>query len=1354
VRFDAEAAGEVRVGAAPLVLTGDEQAGTHGRLALTPTDRLDVRWAPPPRRFERTPRLQLSGPVSWNLDAGRQQVAARLEVRIVGGRTDRLVLRLPAEARRVRVTGPDARETRAEGGRATVFLRGPVAERTRLDVQYELPAARQQATFAPPRIEGGRWSEGVLAITSTIGTSEVLPGAARGLRRIAPRELPPAAKALVAGEPVLAYEVTGGTFSATVELLALGEFALTETLADLGHFRLTLTRDGGVMVRARYEVRNRTRQFLRVALPAGAAVLTARVNDEAVTLAPDARGAYRLPLVRSRPSVEGLVSFPVELVYLCRAGRADEQTKLPLPTIDVPVAYAWCEAYVPRELDVARWAGPLRRVPHFSSEIAQAQLAYGRGELAEGYEPEERIRPETGEPPAQKDQEPPAQPKLGDAPDKPIAPGEPESKSALVPGPVAAPSRLPGIRGAGAPASEKGRAVADLAANYYRTGRKHYDKNEYDQAAKAFNQVLKLAPKSIEARNAERFLGNIRTMRGEQEARSGKMKAAAAAVRRERAEAGRELHQELERYTAGAKKAAEAGQLAKARLQAQAAERAAKQLQAQGQGQVVHGQLKEVQAALKATREQQRQRQTALRTELEARRKKGQYQAAVTVARRLAEESEGEAAAKARKEAERLAILAARQEAEQRQQAQRGLEARRARAAPRLQEKAPQQRHLEQTLEQLRSLPAQQARQSGQQAKAQRGHQRQLAARRQPVAGRQVQPRPQPSVAGSAPARAQSRDRLEAFASATRARQVNELTRWAKDLASQHKFDQAAELFERIVQLEPDNEASRQRLAWLRQSSELVKEGRWDDLQKRQEQKQFVDIRQAEVPWHELLRYPDDWKKLTMGREPAGAQRAAPAERDIDRVFGRETTVDRIEYEDGLRTRLGGANELVTKRYDIRDLTVSKSGEAAEGPAAAEEQRRQEKWIAEQIRTNVLPQSWSDKDDDGAPQTTVTAPRLTLSNGQLSVIQTLGGQRAVSGLLENLRAARGPNVEQGLNIARQQTAGGVQPQGGGGGGGAGTYGTVVNGVLPDGGVLRVGDGTFRIADGRAGSDGGWGPTGSGDAVHLDYGYAQGYRQPADRWTGATVQPSGGYMGYGSAERAGAGRLAFDDFIDRNYDWMLQGRTDSADEAALPPAEARALLARRLRQNWNQVVDVASVNLAVPAGDARNLGVEFRQGANDVTYAVIDAAQFRTLRQMEARRGPAFQAAGVAAPSNLLLGGQATVIGTEALLANGMTVNPTFGGDLYNGMDVRGNPIRLEHERYILIDNNDGTLTAVKAGAMRHWADVSARGAGLAAAPQEFEVPRVGRLVRLEKALLDAGEDLTIHATCTWKGDGK
>ncbi len=654
VRFDAEKALDVKVvrGGG---LVGDAEAGTHGRIALTPRSRLEVSWGPAAPERDRPPRYALRGQLTWNLGPAAQQVAARLDVRIIGGRSDRIDLALPPGAHRVAVTGPDVRQAQVNGAAAAVFLRGKVAEKTYLALSYELPAgAGEVRRFVRPEVRGGHWSGGTFVITNTAGGSELLESSARGLRPLAVSEIPQQVAAILAGPPALAYEITARDFSAAVEVMDLGEFALRESIVDLAHFRLLYRDDGSILCKVNYEVRNRTRQFLRLELPAGAAVLVVRVNEKSrpVSPVPGDGGAYLLPLIRSKASVQGLVSFPVEIVLMCRGGRLREgkgEVELPLPRVDLPIAYAWCEAYVPDGLDVRDWSGPLTNVEQYSSETAVAQLGYGRSELAEGYTAEKRTAL-IARPP-----EPEARPERAPAPATQPAAKPPAKVTTAQPAPMPVLGTRP-LR-------------PMLALNYWRSGRDFYAKGDYDNAAKALNKVIEMAPKSSDAANAHRLLGNIRLARGELALRTRAERAAGAKVRQEQAQiiVG-EAAKQLKMLESGLR-ATRAGKYEQARAQLKVVEQLSEKLLKQGaEARDQRARVRQAQQGLARVAQAEEGKRRQLLWQFGALKKAGRYEEALQTGqalRRQIDYSDGDAAG-FQTELEELAARAAKEKDRQR----------------------------------------------------------------------------------------------------------------------------------------------------------------------------------------------------------------------------------------------------------------------------------------------------------------------------------------------------------------------------------------------------------------------------------------------------------------------------------------------------------------------------------------------------------------------------------------------------------------------------------------------------------------------------------------------------------------
>ncbi len=492
LEFESPKAMEVALPGDPRHIRGLAGAQTHGSLALSPRDKLEFTVNPRGPETEHAPTFDVRGDVAWNFDAAGQTVTAALDLAIVGGKTETIDLTLPPGAARVTVTGPDVREARpdqGEAGAVRVFLRGPVAERTSLELSFQLPAAGSGLqTVGNLAVRRGHWAGGSLVVTSTGGGSEAVQDSATGLAEIALADIPASAAARLAGPAALAYLITGRDWSAGVELLNLGEFALRESIADAAHYEVVLRDDGSMMCQARFEIRNRNKQFLRVELPPGATAVLARVNEQSRPLAPVAgqRDAYLLPLVRSKASLKGLVSFPVELVafYRVRPLSAAGDATLPLPRIDLPIAYAKCEAYLPTEMSSLKWSGVLQQVARYADETGGESFGYGHAEAAEK--------------PA------PLLLNLTKAPSPPIQ----VSGGGSIFGGVPATSNVT-FKGAMTSGKEKELGLPQaLASNYYRAGNEAYDRGDFENARQSFEQVKKLAPASLEAANAERLLSN------------------------------------------------------------------------------------------------------------------------------------------------------------------------------------------------------------------------------------------------------------------------------------------------------------------------------------------------------------------------------------------------------------------------------------------------------------------------------------------------------------------------------------------------------------------------------------------------------------------------------------------------------------------------------------------------------------------------------------------------------------------------------------------------------------------------------------------------------------------------------
>jgi len=111
-------------------------------------------------------------------------------------------------------------------------------------------------------------------------------------------------------------------------------------------------------------------------------------------------------------------------------------------------------------------------------------------------------------------------------------------------------------------------------------------------------------------------------------------------------------------------------------------------------------------------------------------------------------------------------------------------------------------------------------------------------------------------------------------------RKLETLVDRARELISRNKYKQADEELTRIIAIDPDHVWALTQKETLTNFIVLMDEKQIlkDDMY--QTQQALVDVRRSEIPWWELLRYPSDWKELTLRRKRYAVGATAESEAD------------------------------------------------------------------------------------------------------------------------------------------------------------------------------------------------------------------------------------------------------------------------------------------------------------------------------------------------------------------------------------------------------------------------------------------------------------------------------------------
>lgn len=371
------------VGQAQLVTDVERNGMRHMEAILPATGNLAVSWQ---REIEEVEGVEQEGRayaevhslvgVSEGVVMGHSDV----NYTIVHQGIEQLQVELPANVTLLDVSGSGIREwdseTTGDVQVVTVDLNFEALGSYRLMLDYERALAEGGESLSVPKvgIQGVERVKGFVGVAA-LSTLEVTSGEVSGARRVDVRELPASILGRTDQPVLLGYKYRQADYSLPLTVRQHEDVDVLVTIADTAEAISMVTADGRVMNRVTWHVRNNRRQFLRLEMPEGAEIWSAKVAGKAVKPAVDEQGMVLVPLVRSQASGGALAAFTVELVYVEKgqepSDKGEANVDLILPQVDVPVTYYRWSVYVPWEAKVKKreTESSLRQVEWFNVPV-------------------------------------------------------------------------------------------------------------------------------------------------------------------------------------------------------------------------------------------------------------------------------------------------------------------------------------------------------------------------------------------------------------------------------------------------------------------------------------------------------------------------------------------------------------------------------------------------------------------------------------------------------------------------------------------------------------------------------------------------------------------------------------------------------------------------------------------------------------------------------------------------------------------------------------------------------------------------------------------------------------------------
>jgi hypothetical protein len=280
---------------------------------------------------------------------------------IVQGEPSEIAVAIPAGYEVASVTGASLDRSEALPGRVILHVTDPAMRRHQFLVSLERPQAPGSFKLetALPAVPAAQRETGDVAVEG-IGTLEVSsPPEMAGLRRIDVRELDPVLSSVARESLLAAYRYQRTSDEPPVLTLDVTRFADAPVLAAVAERAVAttlVTTEGRALTEITLWLRNRAQSYMKVALPAGASIVSVEVAG--MTAKPvEGKDGSRVPLLRPGLRTDGLyaVSFVYQHSGAAFLKRGDMQ--MSLPAIDVPVNVVEWELFVPDEFRVDRFDG-------------------------------------------------------------------------------------------------------------------------------------------------------------------------------------------------------------------------------------------------------------------------------------------------------------------------------------------------------------------------------------------------------------------------------------------------------------------------------------------------------------------------------------------------------------------------------------------------------------------------------------------------------------------------------------------------------------------------------------------------------------------------------------------------------------------------------------------------------------------------------------------------------------------------------------------------------------------------------------------------------------------------------------
>ena len=386
------------------VETKAEDEKTSAWAVLPNTNTINVRWTKALPKEEIVsvklePKVYAETSTYSTIGGGVIRSVTSISYSILQSEVSSLRVALPEDVSVLDVASQDLRDWKVSTKDGTqyldVFLNFGVKGNYSLNVTFEKNIVDGSGVAQMPwiKVVGAERENGYYGIAASTNV-ELAVKSSDKVTVIDTKQLPSIIWSSSTSPILLAFKYLNPPFDITIEMTRHEELPVLVAAIDSADHVTLYTKEGKILTKATYQVRNNVKQFLRLDLPANSKIWSSFVAGKPVKPAVDKEGHILIPLEKSQLQGRDLTQFPVEVVYLTEgsAFKSFGKLKMTVPKVDVPINEFYWSMYLPQDYVYFNFDGDMRKVESpqygggFMSRGAPGRLKSATDDIGQQYD--------------------------------------------------------------------------------------------------------------------------------------------------------------------------------------------------------------------------------------------------------------------------------------------------------------------------------------------------------------------------------------------------------------------------------------------------------------------------------------------------------------------------------------------------------------------------------------------------------------------------------------------------------------------------------------------------------------------------------------------------------------------------------------------------------------------------------------------------------------------------------------------------------------------------------------------------------------------------------------------------------